>query len=304
MEKEIIRPRHIHLSSIEEFEEFFTGLDHRYIQLSPGALNLSSTFVELQGVQLHWNLIEAKFFVTEIHQDSKLWFGFHLDGSASPIHLGKELEFGTALVWHAGREREYLIPKSTTSLVIRVDAWLMEKLGWSVNDRSLQSVPPCQLRRLADLCRIASDARIQVDPILMRDQILDALELALAPWLEPSLPLAGAGFQGSRYHRVFKEASGLIESGRPEDIGKLADSLGVTKRTLYRAFRQWLGMGPYSYMQATRLYEFRNLLLQASPDNSSVTRLAYDCGFTEMGRLSATYREYFGELPSNTLRRD
>lgn len=294
---------HIQLSSIEEFQEYFTGWDYRYLQLSPGALNCSATIVDLSGVQLHWHQFDAKILVRESLQKSDLWFGFHRDCSSLPIYWGKEFDFGNALVWHAGKEQEYVVPKSTVSLVIRVDAWLVEQLGWSIKGESLQSVSPQLLRRLAERCRIASAVRTPDDATQLRDQILDAMEPALAPWLEPPLSLVGKGFQGSHYYRAFKEASLRIESGQIDAIEELAEPLGISKRTLYRAFRQCLGIGPYAYLQTIRLHELRNRLLEASLDDSSVTRLAFESGFNEMGRMSVTYRKYFGESPYDTLKR-
>jgi transcriptional regulator GlxA family with amidase domain len=47
----------------------------------------------------------------------------------------------------------------------------------------------------------------------------------------------------------------------------------------------------------------RRALLCAEPAKSTVTRIATDYGFWELGRFSVTYRALFGEPPLETLRR-
>ena len=43
--------------------------------------------------------------------------------------------------------------------------------------------------------------------------------------------------------------------------------------------------------------------LEAPGRNTSVTNVAYDCGFSHLGRFAQEYARRFGESPSETLRR-
>ena len=47
----------------------------------------------------------------------------------------------------------------------------------------------------------------------------------------------------------------------------------------------------------------RKALLQADPATATVTGIATDHGFWELGRFSVAYRALFGETPSASLRR-
>ncbi|TMK47760.1 MAG: AraC family transcriptional regulator [Alphaproteobacteria bacterium] len=62
-------------------------------------------------------------------------------------------------------------------------------------------------------------------------------------------------------------------------------------------------MGPIRYLSLRRMHLVRRALLRADPSTTTVTRLATDQGFWELGRFSVAYRALFGESPSQTLRR-
>ena len=78
--------------------------------------------------------------------------------------------------------------------------------------------------------------------------------------------------------------------------------MGISQPTLFRAFRQTLGIGPKEYLQIRRLHLSRQRLLQPYP-TVSVRDVAYDLGFWHLGRFSRAYQTMFGETPSKTLHR-
>lgn len=82
---------------------------------------------------------------------------------------------------------------------------------------------------------------------------------------------------------------------------ELAKSLDVSLATLHRFFVDWFGLPPSRYLLTRRLYLARKRL--SSGEYSTVTEVATSCGFWEFGRFSTRYREQFGELPSETLKR-
>ena len=61
-------------------------------------------------------------------------------------------------------------------------------------------------------------------------------------------------------------------------------------------------MGPIRYLALRRMHLVRRALLQADSSKATVTRIATDHGFWELGRFSVAYRSLFGELPSESLR--
>ena len=78
---------------------------------------------------------------------------------------------------------------------------------------------------------------------------------------------------------------------------RFADALGVSYRTLNRAFNEATGIGPYQYFLNERLHESRR---QLKADNASVTEICFALGFNTPSRFSRQYARLFGELPSET----
>jgi AraC-like DNA-binding protein len=88
----------------------------------------------------------------------------------------------------------------------------------------------------------------------------------------------------------------------PLYLTEICTALGTAERTLRAACEEYLGMGPIRYLFLRRMHLVRRTLLRA--DNfTTVTRIAADHGFWELGRFSVTYRQLFGETPSATLKR-
>jgi len=84
-------------------------------------------------------------------------------------------------------------------------------------------------------------------------------------------------------------------------VPELAASVGVKRRTLERAFQENLGISPYRFLRLSRLNRLHRELRKARPDRRKVTALLLDCGFSEMGRTAAEYKDLFGTSPSTTL---
>jgi AraC-like DNA-binding protein len=88
----------------------------------------------------------------------------------------------------------------------------------------------------------------------------------------------------------------------PVRIARLAEVAGVRPRTLETHFKLFLGTTPLGWVRRMRLSLARQRLLD--PDRAeTVTGVALASGFGQLGRFALHYREAFGELPSQTLKR-
>jgi transcriptional regulator GlxA family with amidase domain len=90
---------------------------------------------------------------------------------------------------------------------------------------------------------------------------------------------------------------------QPLYLTEICGAIAVSERTLRTACEEHLGMGPIRYLSLRRMHLVRRALLRADPSTATVTRIATDHGFWELGRFSVTYRALFGQTPSESLRR-
>lgn len=86
-----------------------------------------------------------------------------------------------------------------------------------------------------------------------------------------------------------------------EGVAEIANTCGISIRRLQDAFRSVWSTTPMEMLQDIRLEAARQMLVNAEFEDS-VTRIAFDCGFTHTGRFAIAYRKRFGERPSDTCR--
>jgi AraC family ethanolamine operon transcriptional activator len=86
------------------------------------------------------------------------------------------------------------------------------------------------------------------------------------------------------------------------DMCTLAD---CSQSWLEHSFKKRFGVTPKKYVKYLRLSRLReNLLNPEEAEGQTVIELASDFGFWHMGQLAADYRKVYGELPSDTLKRN
>ena len=104
--------------------------------------------------------------------------------------------------------------------------------------------------------------------------------------------------------RLVQECLSLAETlGPMPSPSELAAALGVTDRWVRAAFHRVFGVSATAYFRARAIDGAHRDLRVVHPGAASVTDVAMRWGFWHLGRFSATYRSYFGEVPSETLAR-
>lgn len=92
-------------------------------------------------------------------------------------------------------------------------------------------------------------------------------------------------------------------------LADIANAAGTSTRTLLEAFKRFRDTSPMQHLQGLRL-ERAHALLRAGgkattqgtgQETASVATIAFDCGFTHLGRFAQAYRRRYGKPPSATL---
>jgi transcriptional regulator GlxA family with amidase domain len=119
----------------------------------------------------------------------------------------------------------------------------------------------------------------------------------------PYLTLALRGSAGSANDLVaHAERLALADLRTSLSIATLCRVMAVSERTLRKAFHKIHGLPPHRCLRTLKLSRARRELMLARGQSVTVTEIATDLGFVELGRFSVEYRRMFGESPSETLR--
>ena len=93
------------------------------------------------------------------------------------------------------------------------------------------------------------------------------------------------------------------EAHLPLTVSLIAARCHVSVRSLQQGFRRYMGMSPMGYLREVRLRRAHQSLLDSDPSIASVASVAYNWGFTNLGRFAAAHTARYDEPPAATLRR-
>src|SRR5277367_3718428 len=164
------------------------------------------------------------------------------------------------------------------------------------------------MSRLLKLHEIAGQTATTVPEVLEMPEAARSLEQQLIHILVRCLT-DGVSVQmtcGNRRHdMIVAKFEEYLEANPnvPLYLPEICAAIGAGERTLRVACQEHLGMGPIRYLALRRMNLVRRALLRAASSTTTVTRIATDHGFWELGRFSVNYRVMFGETPSVTLQR-
>jgi AraC family transcriptional regulator, ethanolamine operon transcriptional activator len=140
-----------------------------------------------------------------------------------------------------------------------------------------------------------------------RDWIIEMLTSVDRSTVTERLPMIGVGPRAAaraRRRQLVEQAEDvfLSDAGESISIPALSTTLGVSGRYLRVAFHEVRGMSPKKCALRLRLNEVRRALRHPPSPHVTVTSVAVDRGFFELGRFAVRYKALFGESPSTTLR--
>jgi AraC-like DNA-binding protein len=165
--------------------------------------------------------------------------------------------------------------------------------------------PPRRLLQLHAAAIRAVEVRPEtiVDPEAahgMEQQLVEALVKCLSGKPLPEQPKPKHWYQGLAVR--FEE---LLQNRRDRAFREdaLGAELGVSAHSLRACCMQELGMSPMSYIRLRALHRVHDILQGGTVDVESVSQVARDHGFRDLGRFAESYRTLFGQLPSTTSRR-
>ena len=158
----------------------------------------------------------------------------------------------------------------------RLVMFLVDELG-----SSERGIPPLALAEFEQSVIVAFLCANRHD----ESHLLDREPMGTAPW-------------------QVRRAEEYIEAhwDQPITIEALAVATGASARSIFHFFKASRGYAPMVFVKQVRLRHARRMLMMPN-ETTSVTSVAFDCGFTNLGHFAKDYGQCFGELPSATLNR-
>jgi AraC-like DNA-binding protein len=89
---------------------------------------------------------------------------------------------------------------------------------------------------------------------------------------------------------------------QPIAIEALAIVANTSARSIFHSFKEHRGCSPMKFVKQVRLRHAREML-STPAFGTTVTSVAFACGFGNLGHLANDYQQVFGETPSATLNR-
>ncbi len=160
-------------------------------------------------------------------------------------------------------------------------------------------------RRVHSVVRAVDDGRLftsqdGLSQRLVEEELIEAFCLRQPSNIAHYLETAPGGIAPAHVKRAQRFIHENLK--RPITINDIARAAGVTPRCLQMGFRAACHMTPLQYVRSERLFGAHYDLLRAEP-GQSVADIAFDWGFTHLGRFSRDYRMAFGVSPRDRLRR-
>lgn len=226
----------------------------------------------------------------------------HIDSSAELASVLSPQE-ATRMTWMAGTDQ--LMLRLSRSLVERTLVGylghpLNEPLRFELGFRWRECAPwQCMLSYLIDYT-------LQHHDLAMHKIVVSQIEQLAASILVTSHRHNHCEDAPARRSTILprhvRRAQDFLEAHAHEPVTaeQLAQAAGVSVRSLYAGFKDFLGVSPMQYLRDLRMERARAELM--SGDSNHVAGVALRWGFAHMGRFSNEYKQRYGESPSKTLR--
>jgi AraC-like DNA-binding protein len=170
------------------------------------------------------------------------------------------------------------------------------------------SPPASVASRLLRLHEAAGHLAKTAPDILAKPEVARAIEEALVEAMILCLT-EGHSDDMRNVHRhrarVMRRLEEVLTStpNTPLYMPQLCATVGASYTTLRDCCQEYLGMSPKRYLCLRRMHQVRRALRREDLEKTTVTAIATDHGFWELGRFAVAYRSLFGEAPSAALRR-
>jgi AraC family ethanolamine operon transcriptional activator len=294
----------------EEVDDFVTavaGLTIEYVRTDCGHGPSRTTCAGSPDAQLSIGSMGFSAIAsTEVPSDLVV-FALITSAPRGSVWCGQELDAGQLYVYGPGTVFHAVEPAGLSATMLTVPTAAVEHHAQGVGDPFLtRSVEP--LAAGDDVEHFRRMLReVSSQPTLMNDarwveQVVDG---GMRVLVEDRAPRGSVRSRRLDSRTVVSDSIAFVEATRAfrPTMSELCGAACVSESRLRQAFVDVVGEPPSRYFQYRLLNRLRTQLAAADPDDASVSGVAATLKVSHLSRLAASYKQVFGELPSETLHR-
>jgi AraC family ethanolamine operon transcriptional activator len=302
-----LAPKTFRFSDVDEFRNAIRGLNFEF---TPFVRRIAAeqTILQLPGCDVNVTRAFPRVVDAQLVADCTA-VGFAMDDLDVPIRFnGAQRTRGVIVIGSSGAAYNTIeeVQRQIASVVFRPE---VKDRGWPETNSSFKifETSPAALhwlrRAVREVVAAASEpidpAEVALKAAAMKETLLGAVDAAFAnivPARWTKRP------NDERQFRMFQDIRALLSDDLAQPIysEEMARKLGLSVRTLHDVVRRYRGMSLHRYLRLRRLWLVRRRLL-AGADSVKAVALAF--GFWHLSDFSRSYRDQFGETPSETLER-
>ena len=245
-----------HISKQVEKLKFAGDWQAEFLQLSAGPLLHSYSVIDLGQVVIERIRCAASVQVLDVHDVPYHSFGIVTESDGPSRFLGHEMQKGDTIVWRPNDpfDYEYVTPTNFGGFIVMVKEEAAKERGWSARPARLFKATAEGHQTLETLCDSLFNTPV-LQPAHLGDVFIKALEGTYGTQLFVSQNTSEieASAEIRKLVALARQRLTMWGSEELDNMDELADQLGVSRRRLYRAFRQWPGIGPARYSRILRL---------------------------------------------------
>ncbi|MGX4805149.1 helix-turn-helix domain-containing protein [Bradyrhizobium guangdongense] len=302
-----LAPKIFRFADVDEFRYAIRGLNFDFTPLGRG-IATEQIILQLPGCDVNMTRAFPRVVDAQLGADCTA-VGFAMDDLDVPIRFnGTRRDRAAIVVGSSGAAYNTIqeVERQIASVVFRPE---VKDRGWPETNSSFKifetSPPALQWLRtvVREVMAAASEpidsAEVPLKGAAMKESLLGAVDVVFANVMPARWTLRP---NDERQFKLFQDIRALLSEdlGQPIYSEEIARKLGLSVRTMHDVVLRYRGMSLHRYLRLRRLWLVRQRLL-AGADSVKAVALAF--GFWHLSDFSRSYRDQFGETPSETLER-
>lgn len=301
--------RQLGIRSIEQLPAY-TETEYEILPLEHAGIVARFESVSVGQLRLHVETFASRLRFREVQSGNTLFLGLFLPDGAPVRFCAQRLDEPFLVAWHGigSAEYEYVVEAGTTIYIVEVPEQSVQAQGWAPEPPAVLPLRPERVDRFRDRMKLMLGRSGNL-PDKIGSHHASTLLAEIDALTDDALYATSGGSRPSKSDIAQQRIVAAVEAYLREapHVGtitgaQLCSMLGISRRTMFSAFEKQLGVGPSKFQTLLRLCRLRAMLLEASPETDTVSRLVHEVGFTHLGRTSGLYRSHFNETPVKTLR--